>query len=461
MAASTTPRTAERSLRLSRRIAVAVSGGHDSTALWHAVARAARDAGEALQVVALHVHHGLQPQADDWLERLQRQARRWARAGLPVSLQWRRVAGSPGSGESIEAWARRERYAALVEMARDADIGLVLLAHQRQDQAETFLLQALRGAGPAGLAAMPRQIDRGGIVWARPWVDQPREAIDAYLRRHRLRAIDDPSNAQPEYARSRLRLSIWPALRENFEQADACLSASARRAHEATECLRELARADLQQTGSSAESLSLPGWLGLSPARRANALRAWLADRQPRGVAETLVQRLLAELPLATAARWPAGGGELRLYDGVLRLFAQPRSVVPGPSGRIDLSCPGRHAVPEWGGAFEVRAAPAAGLSAVLLAECELRARCGGERFQRQPGSPPRSLKKQYQAMRLPAWQRGGPLVFARGELLYVPGLGIDARACAASAGPALQLRWLPAIAAGPPVEPGGAGSSG
>jgi tRNA(Ile)-lysidine synthase len=81
--------------------------------------------------------------------------------------------------------------------------------------------------------------------------------------------------------------------------------------------------------------------------------------------------------------------------------------------------------------------------------------------FQRQPGSPPRSLKKQYQAMRLPAWQRGGPLVFARGELLYVPGLGIDARACAASAGPALQLCWLPGIAAAPPVGPGVAGSSG
>ena len=182
---------------------MAVSGGRDSTALWHVTARAAR--GTAIEVVALHVHHGLQAQADDWVIHLRRQAARWAASGLPVRLCWVRLQRSPARGDSIEAWARRERYATLAALARDEGIGTVLLAHHRLDQAETFVLQALRGAGPAGLAAMPRRAERDGIVWVRPWLDQPREAIEAHVRRHRLSHVDDPSNAGNRLACSRLR----------------------------------------------------------------------------------------------------------------------------------------------------------------------------------------------------------------------------------------------------------------
>ena len=153
-------------------VAVAASGGRDSTALLHATARAARDLG--LEVHALHVHHGLVADADAWLERLEAQCRRWRAAGLPVHFHSTRLDGRPARGESVEAWARRERYQALAAMARHAGCALVLLAHHRRDQAETFLLQALRGAGPAGLAAMPRRAERAGLTWARPWLAQPR-----------------------------------------------------------------------------------------------------------------------------------------------------------------------------------------------------------------------------------------------------------------------------------------------
>ena len=130
------------------RIAVAASGGRDSTALLHLTARQAE--GGDLEVWALHVHHGLMPQADAWLNQLQAQCARWARRGYPVRFKAHRLAGVPAKGDSVEAWARRERYAALTRMAQEEGIDTVLLAHHRRDQAETVLLQALRGAGAAG-----------------------------------------------------------------------------------------------------------------------------------------------------------------------------------------------------------------------------------------------------------------------------------------------------------------------
>lgn len=422
-----------------QRIAVAVSGGRDSTALWHATARAAR--GSELQVIGLHVHHGLQPEADVWVAHLQAQARRWAAGGLPVSLQWQRLQGTPAAGDSIEAWARRGRYAALADMARDCGAGIVLLAHHRRDQAETFVLQALRGAGPAGLAAMPREAQREGLIWARPWLAQPREAVDAYLRRHRLGFIDDPSNADRRLARNRLRHELWPALAHGFEHAETSLAASAWRAQEAAACLRELAQIDASPDGR----LHLPVWLTLSPARRGNLLRAWLSDQTSTGVPESLVQRLLRELPgAANASAWPWHGGELRLHAGQLQVVhgtQTPAAPAPQP---IDLSREGRVAVPAWRGSFEVRAVDSDGLAPQRLRHCELRARSGGERFQRARGSPPRSLKKQFQDAGVPAWQRGGPLLYGAQALLFVPGLGVDARCQAQHGTPMLGLRWLP-----------------
>ena len=144
------------------RVGVACSGGRDSTALLHATARAAASLG--LEVRALHVHHGLLPEADAWWRALEGRCRRWRRAGWPVAFCGARVPGRPAPGDSIEAWARRARYRALAELAQGEGITLVLLAHHRRDQAETVLLQALRGAGAPGLSAMPKVVVREGIT---------------------------------------------------------------------------------------------------------------------------------------------------------------------------------------------------------------------------------------------------------------------------------------------------------
>ena len=276
------------------RVAVAYSGGRDSTALLHATVAVA--AGCGVEVIALHVHHGLSPQADRWLAHCAARCRRWQALGVPLAFDYRRLATRPARGDSVEAWARRERHAALAEMAQSAGATLLLLAQHRLDQAETFLLQALRGAGPAGLAAMPVQALRGGIVWARPWLDVPRGAIDAYLRAHRLRHVDDDSNADTRFARNRLRHDVWPALARAVPHADAAFADAARRAADAGQCAAELAAIDLAVVAGD-DGLDLAAWQALGAARRRNALRAWLARQTATAVPAALVERLAAELP--------------------------------------------------------------------------------------------------------------------------------------------------------------------
>jgi tRNA(Ile)-lysidine synthase len=432
-------------------VAVATSGGRDSTALLHCTVRQAQPLG--LRVLALHVHHGLQPQADAWLSQVRRQARRWGAA-----FDSRRLAGAPAAGESVEAWARRGRYAALAEMAIAAGCPLVLLAHHRRDQAETVLLQALRGGGPAGLSAMPAQAERAGLVWARPWLAQPRAAIEAYVRQHRLAYVDDASNASERLARNRLRLQVWPALSAAFPEAEVALAQVARHAQDAAAVLAECAEADLRRLRQPDGSLDAAGSLALSAPRRRALLRHWLQQVLPSPVPESLVARLALELgaPLAAAAsgpgrlrptgRWPAGAGEVRLYRGALRWAGGAEAARPlGANLVLDLSCPGRHPVPAWAGSWLVRPVPQGGVAIERLRRVQLRARRGGEQYQASTGGVPRSLKKQFQAAGVPAWARQAPLLFtADGRLLCVPALGIDARQQAEPGQPQCLPEWLP-----------------
>ena len=429
-------------------IAVATSGGRDSTALLHATLRQAAALG--LQVWALHVNHGLQAQADAWQAHVQRQCRRWARAGWPVQCLSVRLSGQPAAGDSIEAWARRERYRALTEMAQQVGAGLVLLAHHRRDQAETFLLQALRGGGAAGLAAMPREARRHGLVWARPWLDQPRSAIEAYIQRWRLSHVDDDSNADVRHDRNRLRHRVWPALLQAFPGAEAALTQAASQAAQAATLMRELGAQDLAAAMDEGRGLNLQRWTALSPPRRRLCLHAFLDTVLPAGVSRHLLERLLRELPEGRPGTWPAGaGGVLRAYRQVLRLecaeLPQRRAeALTGEAFVFAPQLPGIQALPEWQGRLSLTSVTEGGTSAQWLTRLSARDRQGGEQFQATPSGIPRSLKKQYQAAAVPAWQRRGPLIWSGEQLLFVPGLGLDAR-CLALAGQAQwALHWKP-----------------
>ena len=422
------------------RVAVAVSGGRDSTALLHCTLRQARELG--VEVWALHVHHGLMPQADAWLKQVQQQSHRWG-----ALFDSRRLAGKPARGESTEAWARAGRYQALAAMALEHGCPLVLLAHHRRDQAETWLLQALRGAGAAGLAAMPLTALRSGLHWARPWLNLDSQCVEAYARRHRLKHVEDPSNVDLRFARNRLRHAVWPALLTGFEDAETSLAAAASRAQEALALAQEAADADLSVLVENGQ-LQCERWSQLPPARRRNALRAWLVQQCGVPPPQTLLDRVIRELPSAPQGRWPAPGGMLCLHQGQLAVLANagpPR--VPAASAQVlNLSHAGLYTLPDWGGSFQVQLARSGGASPAHLEALVVQARQGGESFRSRVGGPSRSLKKHFQAAQMPAWQRQGPLLFsAQGELVFVPGLGLDATFQAPTGSAQLQLTWLPA----------------
>ncbi|MEO6362649.1 MAG: tRNA lysidine(34) synthetase TilS [Caldimonas sp.] len=425
-------------------VAVAYSGGRDSTALLHATLAAARPLGIA--VLALHVHHGLSANADAWLAHCADRCSRWARRGERVAFAFQRLDTSPPPGQSVEAWARRERYRALRRMALEGRAGLVLLAHHRRDQAETFLLQALRGSGVAGLASMPASAVREGIVWARPWLAAPSEAIAAYARRHRLKGVADESNADPRFARSRLRRDVWPALVAAFADAESTLSTAAGWAAGAAAAIDEQAATDCAAV-ATAGGLDIAAWRALSSPRRSHALRAWL--REVTGVAApaTLIERLGRELDVAAARRWPLPAGELHGYRG--RLAWRPATEAPSPQSPqcVDLSRAGVHELPRWGGAFVVERVTSGGIALAEAARLELRQRQAGDRFQAASSRPRRSLKLQYQAAGVRAAERLGPIVWHRDWIVFVPGLGLDARALATPGEDRLSLAWRPATA--------------
>jgi len=277
------------------------------------------------------------------------------------------------------------------------------------------------------------------------------------LRRHRLRPIEDPSNSDDRRRAAGPALQVgrrcWPPSRRRV-----ALAGAARRAQEANAALAELAAFDLAGLVDGQGRLQVAGWRRLSAARQANALRAWWATTGGQGLSEALLRRLLVEVPGAGAARWPAGAG------GVVRVV--PRSLAaPGRAGfgpgltrcrRPRSTCPDLAAGPRRAGAAASRSARSArtgptGARPELLRAVQLRPRCGGERFQREAGSLPRSLKKQYQTIGVPEHARGGPLLWSAGQLLFAPGLGIDVRCRAAEGEPGLMLRWCadPAPSAG------------
>ncbi len=256
-------------------IAVAYSAGADSTALLLAAHQ--RWPG---QVVALHVHHGLQAAAD----RFEAHARDFCALH---GIAWRaeRVQAAHASGESPEDAARRARYAALSRMAREAGAACVLLGQHADDQAETVLLALSRGAGMPGLAAMAEHFERHGQVFGRPLLGVSSADIRGWLASSGHAFVDDPSNTDQRFTRNRIRAVLMPAWEACFPGFRPMLARSAAHAAQAQRLLDELANIDLEQAGMPPAIAALQS---LSRDRQANAVRHWL--RTDAGVAASAAQ---------------------------------------------------------------------------------------------------------------------------------------------------------------------------
>ncbi len=283
-------------------MAVAFSAGADSTALLLAA-----HARWPARVVALHVHHGLQPAADTF----EAMARATC-AALSVDLRVQRVDAAPAPGQSPEDAARQARYRALAAMAGEVNAACVLLGHHADDQAETLLLALSRGAGLPGLAAMGEQFERHGARFGRPLLAVCAAELRSWLQAYGHAFVDDPSNADARYTRNRIRAALTPAWEQCFPGYLPMLARSARHAAQAQTLLDELADLDLVQAGEPPAIVALQA---LSGARQGNALRRWLRRSAQVAPSDAQLAELLSQI---ACCRTRGHRISLRLADGLL-----------------------------------------------------------------------------------------------------------------------------------------------
>lgn len=387
------------------RVLVAYSGGLDSTVLLHALASRGTPG-----LIAVHVHHGLQAAAEDWV-----QGCAGFCSGLSVPMILCRATVAADAATGPEAAARDARYALLRAQMQAGD--LLITAHHRDDQAETVLLRLLRGAGVHGLAAMrPLTAFAPGRLW-RPLLEQPRAALRAYAERHQLRWIDDPHNSAPRYTRSWLRHEVMPGLRARFAQTDPSLARAARLAAEAADVLDERAADDHAQIARG-EALSVSKLLALTTARRHNLIRWWLHRQGFRAPFADHLDHVDTELLGADAAAsprlaWP--GCELRRYRDHLQAMP-PLPELPG-SDWGTWSSEARFLLPGMAGTLEASEPPPIPLT--------IRRARAGEAFRPAGATHSRTLRNRFQELGVPPWLRARiPVIEAGDGAWCMPGIG-------------------------------------
>jgi len=413
-----------------RRYVALVSGGCDSMVLLHTLA-AIRDELPA-PIACLHFDHGLARQSGDWLRFVESRAR-----SLAIPFFFERL--DLEAGAAAETRAREARYARLEDWMQPEDG--CLSAHHGDDQAETFLLHALRGSGMAGLAAMPEWTAFGPGWLARPLLAWTRTDLQAWAAGHHLEWVEDPANQDLSVPRNWLRARIWPALTEYWPAAARTLGRAAGLAADADALLNQVAGEDLRTLrGGEGDSLAVASLLGLSAPRRRNVLRYWLREQ---GLPVPTARKLL-ELETAFVLHDPGGravvnwpGACVRRYRD--RLFAHP-PWPPVPAGAMRL-VPGQALDLGRLGRITLCRDDKGPLDEKLAShELSIRFRDGGERLHPAGDTHHRTLKHLLQDLAVLPWMRGRlPLLYAGEELVAVAGV---VEASARFAGTGWRLDW-------------------
>jgi tRNA(Ile)-lysidine synthase len=411
-------------------VCVAFSGGADSTALLAALAAApARPA----RLRAIYVDHQLQPDSSAWGRHCRKVA-----ASLGVPLQVRRVRVARGRGQSPEAAARAARYGALAGALQAGET--LLTAHHQDDQLETVLLQLLRGAGVAGLAAMPACAPFARGVLVRPLIDKPRAQLRAWLRTRGLTWIEDASNADERLDRNYLRSRVLPPILARWPAAPGTVVRGARHAAEAQRMLDALGAADVARASHGA-MLSAAVLRSLPAERRRNALRFWINRSghlvpPARRLQEICGPLLAARTDAHPLVAWT--GAMVQRQGDLVSIRAHPAATA---GRRVPATQPRGGRALKWRWHLGQRRVLATGAGTLSLEEdargpldldalartLAVRPRRGGERLRPVRGGARRALKSLLQEARVPLEERARmPLVYAGGRLVAVADRWLD-----------------------------------
>lgn len=440
------------------RIALAVSGGLDSVVMLDAVCKArlldragqakqAKSKNKSPEITVFHIHHGLQKQADEWLVFCEQLAQKYK-----VAFDFRFL-HLPKNG-NVEAQARAGRYEALAELCAEHGIEDLLLAHHQNDQAETVLLQLMRGAGVAGLSGMPQQrhlkvngeinvkingnaVDSMNAIslW-RPLLNLSRAELEAYAKAHQLKWIEDPSNQDPRYRRNAIRKTILPKLIQIQPEVVANLARSASHLGDAQKLLDRLALLDgksilkgMTPKGMTpkaitpkAITLKLSPLLKLAhqdPTAANNLLRYWLKLNDLAMPSQERLDSWWQDLKTVKAdahLEWLHDDASIRLWRGILQVAQASES---NPVGRwIFKPVPPRS---------KQLGLPASWITEAQSQGCiTSKARQGSEKIQIGPQSPRKTLKNLFQEADVPPWERQAPLLYIDAQLIAVAGVGVS-----------------------------------
>ena len=435
-----------------RSFVVALSGGVDSITLLHLM-HAIQQTDSDVTLRAIHVNHGLQAQANQWQSHCEALCQT-----LDIPLYCEAVAVTVAPGLSVEAEAREARYRVFEAQLKVDEV--LLLAQHADDQAETLLLQLLRGAGPQGLAAMPvlRSLGEGQLL--RPLLTYSRVQIIDYAREHDLQWVEDDSNRNTAFQRNYLRHDVIPLLAVRYPGILKTLNRSARHCGEAVELLREYAESDfkaiktgLPNTNSTQNdtnstqtnamenpanpSLPLESWLNYSDARQRNVLRYWIQSQGALPPSEKQLSQLQSQLQTwqpdhAVSVTW--GNVEVNVFQNKAVLISNAASLENSDAEKFDpvhwdlqaaLRLPHQlgelHASISMSGGLDLEKMPGHDSGAVSVCF-----RKGGERFHPVGRSGSHPLKKLFQEWKVPPWERDKvPLVYYNDELVAVVGYAI------------------------------------
>ncbi len=424
--------TLNTSLLNSQSILVAFSGGLDSTVLLHQLVQW-RALHPDVALRAIHIHHGLSPHADSWVQHCESVCAQWQ-----VSLVVERV-HLEDDGLGIEAQARRARYQAFAQTLLPCEV--LMTAQHLDDQCETFLLALKRGSGPAGLSAMGESSPFAGTQLIRPLLAQTREALEAWARQHELCWIEDESNQDDTYDRNFLRLRVTPLLQQRWPHFAQAVARSAALCAEQENLLDELLASDLADCITSRGTLLLTPLMMMSGVRRAALLRRWLAGLNAPMPSRDGLERIWQEVALAREDASPSfrlGEFEVRRYQSQLwwvkSVDGQSETIIPWLEWKTPLTLP-------------------AGLGSVqLISAGDLRLPQANEvvsiRF-KAPGllhivgrNGGRKLKKIWQEQGIPPWRRDTtPLLFYGETLIAAAGVFVT-REGAAEGEEGVRLVW-------------------
>lgn len=431
-------------------MAIAYSGGLDSSVLLHlAQAYAAK---KPVRLFAFHVHHGLNVKADDWLNHCRDTCRQ-----LAIPFDFRQVTVNAGEGEGIEAVARRERYAALAAMCRLHGVNLLLTAHHEDDQAETVLMQLMRGAGVAGLSGMevlgtvPGEDDGAALQLLRPLLGVSRQSLESWANEKRLTWVDDDSNLDSRYARNAIRQQVAPVLSGFSPGFEKRVARSALHMQSAARLLNELAEIDWERCHDG-DALDIIRMAELGHDRFDNLFRFWLDAHGLRMPSTAWLKEARAQL---LDAREDAQV-KLELEGAIIRRYRQhlvfqeatPEALPVLPERRVPFTWQGEHRMPmaAFGGALLFEPATEGVDAAWLRAQTlMLGAYAGKAMLKVHAARPTKSLKAHYQEKQVPAWERQRlPLLYAGEDLLFAAGIGTAAD-CVSQGENRIRIGWTPA----------------